>query len=277
VRSRGAAAPARETGYAARWLGVATLGALVVAALVPVARFPILAVLTLCFALAPRRSALSWAAAAALPVALNLGWGGLAIGVPGPGLRDCANLLSPPAVGRVAEAVVVCGLVVLLARLLRTDLSGLGLRRPTRPEMAVGLAALAVIPAGSLVLGSLLAEPFFGPVRLRLEDPLAIVPALALAIANGIMEEVIYRGTLMRWLTPLIGAAAALMGQAIVFGAAHTGSDFVASPLPVMLAVATGGLIAGLICRRTGSLAVPIVVHVAFDFPLYYAAACRLS
>ena len=38
-----------------------------------------------------------------------------------------------------------------------------------------------------------------------------------------------------------------------------------------------GGLIAGLIVRRTGSLWLPIVVHICFDIPLYYAAACRLT
>ena len=67
-----------------------------------------------------------------------------------------------------------------------------------------------------------------------------------------------------------------LVGQAVVFGVAHTGSDFVASPLPVVLAIVAGGLIAGLIVRRTGSLWLAIVVHIAFDVPLYYAAACRL-
>lgn len=257
-------------------LGVAAMGSLVIAALVPATRFPILVALAACFALAPRPSPLTWAAAAGLPVALNLAWGSVAIGEAGPNLADCANIISPPAVSRVGEAVAVCGLVVLLARGLQTDLRGLGLRRPTRPEIAVGLAALAIIPIASLILGSLLAEPFFGPVRLHLDEPLAVVPAMALAIANGTMEEVIYRGTLMSWLSPLVGVGVALIGQAIVFGAAHSGGDFVASPLPVMLAVASGGLIAGLIVRRTGSLSVPIVVHIAFDFPLYYVAACRV-
>jgi membrane protease YdiL (CAAX protease family) len=37
-----------------------------------------------------------------------------------------------------------------------------------------------------------------------------------------------------------------------------------------------GGLAAGLIVRRTGSLWLPILVHIALDVPLYYAAACRL-
>lgn len=281
--ARGTGAPASlntqvgPIGAPDRALVVAVVAALVVAALIPATRVAILAALVACFALAPRRSPLRWVAAAGIPVALNLAWGSMAIGEAGPNLADCANVLSPPAVSRVAEAFAVCGVVVVLARWLGTDLRGLGLRRPTRPEIAIALAALTIVPIGSLLLGPLLAEPFFGPVRLHLDDPLAIVPAMALAIANGTMEEVIYRGTLLRWLSPVVGVGVALVGQAIVFGASHTGGDFVASPLPVMLAVAAGGLIAGLIVRRTGSLAVPIVVHIAFDFPLYYAAACRMT
>jgi membrane protease YdiL (CAAX protease family) len=44
-----------------------------------------------------------------------------------------------------------------------------------------------------------------------------------------------------------------------------------------VLTVMAGGLVAGLIVRRTGSLWLPIVVHIALDVPLYYAAACRSS
>jgi membrane protease YdiL (CAAX protease family) len=97
-----------------------------------------------------------------------------------------------------------------------------------------------------------------------------------LAVANGTMEELVYRGSLMAWLAPLLGAGGALVGQALVFGAAHTGGDYVGPALPVLLAVATGGLIAGLIVRRTGSLFLPIVVHACFDVPLYYVVACRI-
>jgi membrane protease YdiL (CAAX protease family) len=38
-----------------------------------------------------------------------------------------------------------------------------------------------------------------------------------------------------------------------------------------------GGVLAGVIVKRTGSLLVPIVIHAAFDIPLYYSLACRLS
>ncbi len=90
------------------------------------------------------------------------------------------------------------------------------------------------------------------------------------------MEELAYRGALMGWMSRAAGPTVALIGQAIVFGLAHTGTDFVASPLPVVLVIIAGGLIAGLIVRRTGSLWLPILVHIALDVPLYYAAACRL-
>jgi membrane protease YdiL (CAAX protease family) len=249
---------------------------LVAAALVPTLRPVLLVVLGVVVVLAPRGSAPRWAAAACLPVALILLWGAVAGNQARSDLADCANLISPPAVVRVAEAIVVCGLIALLARWLGVGVVSLGLPRPSRHEVALGAVAVVLIPLGSLLLGGWLAEPFFGPVRLQLADPLAIVPALALAVANGMMEELAYRGALMAWLSRASVPLLALVGQAVVFGAAHSGGDFVGDAWPVMLAVGAGGLLAGIVVRRTGSLWLPIVVHIGFDVPLYYAAVCRL-
>ena len=257
-------------------MGIAVLAALLVAALVPILRVPLLVVLVAGVWLLPGRPRVRWALAAATPVALILVWGDL---VGSRLLTDrftCADPLSTVAWLRVAEAAAVLGIVLLLARRLGTKLRVLGLARPTRGEALVALVAIAVVPIPSLYLGAILAEPFFGPIHLDLSQPLAVVPALALAIANGTMEEVAYRGALMAWMSRVTAPAVALIGQAVVFGAAHTGSDFVASPLPVVLAVVAGGLLAGVVVRRTGSLWMPIVVHIALDVPLYYAAACRL-
>jgi membrane protease YdiL (CAAX protease family) len=257
-------------------MGIAVLAALVVAALVPAVRLPLLLLLVAGVWLLPAGRRARWALAAATPVALILLWGDL---VGGQLLTDrfaCADPLSTVAWLRVAEAAAILGVVLLLGRRLGTTLRALGLARPTRVEGLVAVVAIAVVPIPSLYLGAILAEPFFGPIHLDLSQPLAVVPALALAIANGTMEEVAYRGALMAWMSRVTAPAVALIGQAVVFGAAHTGSDFVASPLPVVLAVVAGGLLAGVVVRRTGSLWMPIVVHIALDVPLYYAAACRL-
>ena len=256
--------------------GLAVLGALLLAALVPVVRPTVLVAVALGVLAAPRGSALLHASAAGLPVALILVWGGVVGSQVRSDLLDCANPLSPTAVLRVAEAALVGFVILLLARRLGVRVGSLGLRRPTRLETLASIFAIATIPVASLFLGGVLAEPFFGPVRLHLAAPLAIIPALMLAVANGTMEELAYRGALMTWLSPSVGARLALVGQAMVFGAAHTGADYVGSALPVMLAIALGGLLAGLIARRTGSLLLPIVVHICFDVPLYYALVCRL-
>ena len=257
-------------------MGLVVLAGLIGAILVPAARPALLLALGL-GVLAPQGSALRWASAAALPVAMILGWGGLASGEVREGLLDCASLLSPPAVLRVAEASIVGGVVILLARWLGVTPGSLGLRRPDRRAAALGVLAAALVGLGSLLLGTVLAEPFFGPIRLRLSDPVAIVPALALAVANGTMEELAYRGALLVWMSRVTGPFVALVGQALVFAFAHTGADFVASAVPVLLAVGAGGLLAGVVARRSGSLWWPIVIHVGFDVPLYYVAACRLS
>lgn len=257
-------------------IGLAVLGALVVAAFVPAVRPVLLVVLGAGAVMAPRGSAALWASAGGLPVAVILTWGALAGNQARADLLDCAHLFSPAAVVRVAEALVVGAVIILLARRVGVTLRSLGLVRPSSKEVVLGILAIAVIPVAGLLVGGALAEPFFGPIRLHLAEPLAIVPALSLAIANGTMEELAYRGALMSWMSRASGPLVVLIGQATVFGASHSGTDFVGAAIPVVLVIATGGLVAGLIVRRTGSLWLPIVVHICFDVPLYYAAVCRL-
>jgi membrane protease YdiL (CAAX protease family) len=258
-------------------LGLALIGGLATAALVPELRLPLAIVLGLGTLLAPAGTDFRWITAAGLPVALVMAWAAnVADRLIAPPL-DCADPFSPEAWLRAAAAILVVSVVVGLARLLPADLRDIGLCRPSRTELWLGLCAIAVIPLLSLYVGAILAEPFFGRIELDLSQPLAIVPALVLAVANGTMEEVAYRGALMHWLSRVAGPLIGLTGQALVFGLAHTGSDFTGPMLPVVLAVMAGGLAAGLIVRRTGSLWLVIVVHICFDVPLYYAAACRLG
>ena len=45
------------------------------------------------------------------------------------------------------------------------------------------------------------------------------------------MEELAYRGALLGWSARVIGVPAAVVGQAVVFGLAHSGADVTGSPL----------------------------------------------
>jgi membrane protease YdiL (CAAX protease family) len=71
-----------------------------------------------------------------------------------------------------------------------------------------------------------------------------------------------------------MGIGPAVVGQAVVFGLAHSGSDVIGLALPLMLAMGVGGLLAGVIAVRTRSLLLPIAVHIGLDIPIYYSFAC---
>jgi membrane protease YdiL (CAAX protease family) len=166
--------------------------------------------------------------------------------------------------------------VAALARLHGSSTFDLGIRRLRRWELPLAAAGGLAVAVGGLVIGPAVAEPFFG--RLQYDRPLgALLPAVIFAVANGTLEEVAYRGALQGWLGRATSPAIAVVLQAVVFGVAHVGTD-VTGFVPVHATLMAGaGLIAGLIVRRTGSLAIPIGIHIGADIALYYGLACRVA
>jgi len=225
----------------------------------------------------PAEQPLLWLWAAPLPVQARLAYESVQP-VIAPGIADCADLLSPVAVARVLQAAIVLGTLALAAVMLGADRGSLSARWPRRRIVPIStVGPLVAVPIG-LIVGPLLTPPFFGPIGIELGLPAAIIPAAALALANASMEEIVFRGAILGWGTRALGASGALVAQAILFGVTHVGPDFRDGlvMLPVLAAVTLGGLIPGVIVRRTGSLLLPIAIHAALDVPLYYAFACRL-
>ena len=250
-------------------------------AAIPVLRPVVLAVLAvggLTAAVGGRaRSPMGRAWLATLPAAVGLTWAALAgTPMPLPDALHCGDLLSPPTVTRVVQAMLVLGTLALVAR-LAGDRAELRLQWPAdRRVTALAIIAPLVLVPGALWVGPLLARPFFGDVGLATGDVRALVPAVAFALANAALEETAYRGALLGWSTPAIGLGGAVLGQAVVFGFAHLGAD-VSGPAPLLwLGLAASGVVAGFVAVRSRSLLLPFTVHAAFDVPLYYAFACRL-
>jgi membrane protease YdiL (CAAX protease family) len=253
------------------------LGLLILAAAVPVARPIVLVALIAGFAVAMRRGApVRWAWAAPIPVAVNLCWGLLSAPLADALGADCTELDSPPAVWRAAEAALALGSLALLAYVLRARRSDLGLRWPARAVVRLAVAGAVILGPIGLLIGAWLARPFFGDFALDLSRPGVLVPALIFALANGVMEELSYRGALLGWTSRVTGTWIAVIGQAVVFGIAHGGADVGGSPVLLMVALGIGGFLAGAIALRTRSLLIPIAWHVALDLPLYVYLACRV-
>jgi uncharacterized protein len=250
------------------------IGLLAVAAAMPLFRIPVLVALGAGAGVAIVRDApVRWTWAAAVPVALGLAWSILPVPEVALGGSDCANPASPVATWRALEALVVLAALTAFGVVLRAGPGSLLLRWPARRWVGWAVAGFLVSGPVALVVGPYLARPFFGDVGYQLV-PAALLPALLFAAANGIMEELIYRGALLGWSARVMGIGPAVVGQAVVFGLAHSGSDVIGLQVPLMLAMGIGGLLAGVIAVRTRSLLLPIAVHIGLDIPIYYSLAC---
>jgi membrane protease YdiL (CAAX protease family) len=188
----------------------------------------------------------------------------------------CRDVLSAIALRRVAVAGVGLAIVGALAVVHGSGRRELGLTRPGRAEALVAAGGCVILVVGGLVIGPAIARPFFG--ELDYPVPLAaLVPAILFGIANGVLEEVLYRGALQAWLARLAPIGWAIGFQGLVFGIVHAGPEVLAL-LPVHIALLTGvGIAAGLVRWRLGTLWVPVGIHVGADVALYIGLACRAA
>jgi membrane protease YdiL (CAAX protease family) len=289
VSGSAGARPSRLEGWSQAPLGSRLPAVLLVAAVGlgavvrEAAPFVFIAVLFL-YLVARRLGTRSATLAAVLPAAAILVWRSLPQPAADATGLDCANVLAPPALWRLMEAVV--GLVAVGALLVdrRTSPGELGFRRGSRRvRVLAGLALLVVTPialyAGTALGDTRLGSQFFGSYALDLTRPLALVPALVFAASNALAEELAYRGAMRTWLTPTLGVAGANLAQAVVFGLAHTGQDFVSleGALPTLVAMIAVGFVGGIVARRTGSLTLLLAIHAAADIPIYFYWACRVG
>lgn len=257
-----------------------------VGALVLAVRPFVLMALLLAYGLArwrgERTGPIATAIAGVLPVAAILAWGSLTQPLADPAGADCTNPLSPPAMWRFFEAFVGLATIAALVIDRRATWAELGLRPGSRRTMAVaGIGLLVAAPIavyGGSVLGQQgIGGSFFGSFSLDLSQPGAWLPAGLFAVSNALAEELAYRGSMRVWLVPSVGVVGANLAQAVVFGLAHTGRDFVGPAAPTAVAMIAAGFIGGVVARRTSSLAILLAVHAAADIPLFFYWACRVA
>lgn len=224
-----------------------------------------------------RGSGDAWPWAATLPVATIITW----TLVPAPAVpvaaASCADPLSPTALWRAAELTLVIVMVAVLGRSLGAGRRHLPLGLPDGWILTLAAAFAFLVAPVALLVHEDAARPFFGTLDVQIGLAGAVVPALIFAVSNGVLEETVYRGVLLGWMERHLGTVGAIVVQAAAFGLAHTGSDFIGSPAPVIASIFVLGILGGVVVKKTGSLFVPIVVHAAIDIPLYYGLACRLS
>lgn len=126
----------------------------------------------------------------------------------------------------IAEIAVLVAGLWLISYLLGIGPAALGLAWPPRPAGQVGLVLAAVLTIG--FLGAVLfGKPKSGSAReqkLIAELPESrdeTLAYLAVTLFAGFGWEILYRGFLLWWLTPLVGIVGAVVIASLAYGLAH--------------------------------------------------------
>lgn len=134
---------------------------------------------------------------------------------------------------------------------------------------------IVVLPAIAYLLRPLLGEPeVSGPAQDLLDRAQgAAFLGLILSVAVGapIVEELFFRGLLLRSLQRRVPAWAAVIMSSVAFGIAHGSALPVDAVLLVMVSLTAFGAILAVLAIRTGRLGPSIVTHAVFNlFTLLY-------
>ena len=140
--------------------------------------------------------------------------------------------------------------------------------------VALGVQLL-VLPAIAYLLRPLLGEPeVSGPVQELLDKSQGLAFAgliLSVAVGAPIVEELFFRGLLLRSLQRRVPDWAAVVVSAVAFGIAHGSALPVDAVLLVMISLTVFGAILAVLAIRTGRLGPSIVTHAVFNlFTLLY-------
>jgi len=148
---------------------------------------------------------------------------------------------------------------------------GLQLRpRDLGPGVAAGVATQVVLlPLLALVLRPLLGRPeVSAPARelIELADGPAFLLLVLLVVAGApLVEELFYRGLLLRSLQRRVAAVPAVTGSALVFGLSHQSDLPVRGLLLVWISLAAFGAVLAALAVRSGRLGPSIVAHATFN------------
>jgi hypothetical protein len=189
------------------------------------------------------------------------------------------------AAGRVIFVWPAYLLVPILVVVLLGALAGFG--REVSATLARGrlgrtewlLVAVIALAAGAALVGwTVLLRPDLSKLQAmvpRWPLPALVGAGVVFSVGNAVLEEVIWRGVLQRWLATFMAPAAAVAVQAASFGALHYGG-FPNGWVGVGLATLYGLMIGGL-ALRSGGLLAPVLAHIAADAVIFILLASSLD
>ena len=143
-----------------------------------------------------------------------------------------------------------------------------------RVDLALGVGVgigsqLLVVPGVALLLRPLLGQPeVSGPVR-KLVDaangPATVGLILIAVVGAPLVEELFFRGLLLRSIEKRLGPVWAIVGSSVLFGLAHPQDLPAKAQALIMVSLAVFGVVLATLAVKTRRLGPGIVAHATFN------------
>jgi membrane protease YdiL (CAAX protease family) len=177
---------------------------------------------------------------------------------------------------QLLETVIAIVVAVVLTKASGKDLGSIYLRVGTFGRaFVIGIAGLVLFSVliGIILSGSYVPRLLPTHGTLTLSHSLALTPALlVLALSNGFLEELLYRGLFLKKYTAFFGPVLANVVQAVIFAYSHFGVSYTPSVLLfIVVFVFPLGLLTGYLMQSSKGILAGSLFHVGADMPIYLA------
>ena len=200
-----------------------------------------------------------------LSTALSLDW------VFGKFLYNSLHLSDAEPIGwmyeKLHEVVLIVCVIIVFSKLAGNSLGSIYIQKGNlKLGLLIGGIAFLVSIAGAIPMAELL----FNGKDLTIARVLPWVPwVLIIVLANGTLEELLFRGLFLRKLEPFFGKFLSNFLIALVFTVLHKGSTYTSSEYIFLIILTPLALVLGWVMQKTDSIWGSILIHAGMDIPVF--------
>jgi hypothetical protein len=200
-----------------------------------------------------------------LSTALSLDW------VFGKFLYNSLHLSDAEPIGwmyeKLHEVVLIVCVIIVFNKLSGNSLGSIYIQKGNlKLGLLIGGIAFLVSVAGSIPIAELL----FKGDGLTVARVLPWTPwVLIIVLANGTLEELLFRGLFLRKLEPFFGKFLSNFLIALVFTVLHKGSTYTSSEYIFLVILTPLALVWGWVMQKTDSVWGSILFHAGMDIPIF--------
>ncbi len=167
---------------------------------------------------------------------------------------------------KILSTVLIAASIVLLTMFSGNSITSIYLKKgKLRRGLIIGVATFLFFLATAIPSSTML----FGGRDLTGERVISWLPwILAFVFANGLREELWYRGLFLKKYEAVLGAGTANLLQAVIFSVSHLGSHYTPALLIFLAITFLLGLAFGAVAQKTDSLLGSILFHAGTDVPV---------